>query len=431
MAGLRLIAAGAALAAALPGLVAFLGIAQAEMRGHGGPVRALAILADGQRAVSGSFDQSAVVWDLDGETALAVLRVHDGAVNAVAALPDGGFATGAEDGRIAIFGPDGREPARFLDPHPDPITALAVAPDGRRLASASRDGTVRLTPLAGGPAATVGAAASPVHALAFLSDGRLVTGGADLTVRIWPDDGGTPRTVTLPAPVNALAALAGGEIAAGGADGVVRILRPDGSVRAETDLEAGPLVALAAAPGGGRLAAAAIRGVVGLLDAASGRIEARLVGPGLPVWSLAFARDGAQLFTGGGDRLVRRWDARTGEHLGSVILARPASDRLPDGDPRGAQVFGACAACHTLTPDGGNRAGPTLHGLFGRRIASLPGYNFSPALKRLDIVWSPETVSRLFEVGPARYTPGTKMPEQTVSAEDRAALIRFLETATR
>ena len=46
------------------------------------------------------------------------------------------------------------------------------------------------------------------------------------------------------------------------------------------------------------------------------------------------------------------------------------------------------------------RAGPTLAGIFGRKIATLPGYNFSEALKKMDIVWTPETVSKLFEVGP-------------------------------
>ena len=90
----------------------------------------------------------------------------------------------------------------------------------------------------------------------------------------------------------------------------------------------------------------------------------------------------------------------------------------------------ACIACHTFSPDEGNRAGPTLAGIFGRRIATLPGYNFSDALKKLDIVWTPETVSKLFEVGPAAYTPGTKMPEQTIgSAEDRKALVEFLARA--
>ena len=54
------------------------------------------------------------------------------------------------------------------------------------------------------------------------------------------------------------------------------------------------------------------------------------------------------------------------------------------------------------------------------------------ALKQLDIVWTPETVSKLFEIGPSAYTPGTKMPEQTIgSAADREALVRFLEKATR
>ena len=70
--------------------------------------------------------------------------------------------------------------------------------------------------------------------------------------------------------------------------------------------------------------------------------------------------------------------------------------------------------------------------MFGRRIATLPGYNFSSALKKLDIVWSRETVARLFEVGPMAYTPGTKMPEQRIGSEqDRKALTDFLSKATK
>ena len=46
-------------------------------------------------------------------------------------------------------------------------------------------------------------------------------------------------------------------------------------------------------------------------------------------------------------------------------------------------------------------------------------------------MWTPETVSKLFEIGPNAYTPGTKMPEQTIgSAEDRSALMEFLKKAT-
>jgi cytochrome c len=44
-------------------------------------------------------------------------------------------------------------------------------------------------------------------------------------------------------------------------------------------------------------------------------------------------------------------------------------------------LFSACFACHSLKPGEGNRAGPTLHGMFGRRIATLQGYDLPKALK--------------------------------------------------
>ncbi|KAA2241205.1 c-type cytochrome [Salinarimonas soli] len=406
--------------------------APAEMRGHGGPVRALAISPDGRLAMSGSFDQSAILWALGEGAALAVLRFHEGAVNAVAALPDGRFATGGEDGRIALWRGAAPDPERVIEGHTGPVVALAVSPDGTRLGSAAWDGTARVHPLAGGEARVLAGHQGNVNAVGFLPDGRAVTGGYDLTLRVWPEEPGTEAvSVTLPSPVNAVAAAPDGEIAAAGADGIVRLLDPGLRVRAEVETQGTPVIALALAPDGTRLAAANVRGSVSLIDRAAARIALTLVGPGLPVWSVAFSPDGSELLTGGSDRLVRRWNARTGEHLGPVVIAAVPDLLAGLQGSRGAQVFRACAACHTLTPDGGNRAGPTLHGIFGRRIASVKGYNFSPALQGMDIVWTPETVSALFEIGPSRYTPGTKMPEQTISdPADREALVRFLADAT-
>src|SRR5262245_4366111 len=77
--------------------------AHAQLRGHGGPVRALAIAPDGKSAISGSFDTSAIRWSLTKNEADEVLRFHDGAVNAVAILRDGRVATAGEDTRIAIW----------------------------------------------------------------------------------------------------------------------------------------------------------------------------------------------------------------------------------------------------------------------------------------------------------------------------------------
>lgn len=406
---------------------------QAQMRGHGGPVRAIVVTPDGDSAVSGSFDQSAIVWSLDEGAARQVLRFHDGAVNAVALLTNGGFLTAGEDGRIALWRRSATAPEQVIEAHKGPIVALSVSADGALVASASWDGTARVTPLAGGTVRVLEGHQGNVNGVAFLPGGGVVTAGYDATLRIWPaDPGGAPLVRVLPTPLNGVAVAPDGEIVVAGADGAVRMLRPDGTERAQVQVSPSPAIALALSPDNRRIASATIAGAVAVIDRESATVALRLVGPGLPVWSVAFRPDGRELVTGGGDRMVRRWSAVSGEPVGALAMARPGDELAAFSGDRGAEVFQACVACHTLTPDQGNRAGPTLHGVFGRRIATLPGYNFSEPLKSLDIVWTPETVSKLFEVGPARYTPGTKMPEQTISDPvDREALVRFLERVTR
>ncbi len=410
--------------------------AQAQLRGHGGPVRALAISPDGTQALSGSFDTSVIRWSLQRNAAEQVLRFHDGAVNAVAFLPDGRIATSGEDARIAIWRPGEPQPAMVLEGHTAPVVALAVSRDGATLASASWDHTARLWPLAGGAPRLIEGHTQNVNGVAFTPDGRaLVTVGYDATLHVTPlgdDGGGGPIVTMLPAPLNTVAVALDGEIVTAGADGKVYVLSATGEFNGEIEAAQTPIIAVALSPDGRLIAAAGIRGSVAIIDRASRKLERTLVGPGLPVWSAAFFPDGRTLLTGGADRMIRRWDAVSGEPVGNVVLGAPEDPLAAFAGDAGAEVFRACVACHTLSAEEGPRAGPTLAGIFGRKIATLPGYNFSEALKKLNIVWTPETVSKLFEVGPMTYTPGTKMPEQQIgSAEDRAALMGFLEKATK
>jgi cytochrome c len=408
--------------------------AQAQLRGHGGPVRALAISPDGKTALSGSFDSSAIRWSLVRNAAEQVMRFHEGAVNAVAMMPDGRMVTAGEDGRIAVWQPGEQQPATVFADHRGPIVSLAVSPDGSLIASASWDQTVRIWPIAGGSPRVLEGHQQNVNGVAFMPDGKsLVSAGYDATVRIWPLAGkGSPVIVTLPAPMNTVGIAKDGEILAAGADGKIYFLSANGEKRGDVEIGPSPIISLAISGDGKLAAAAGIRGSVGIVERLSRKLERTLVGPGLPVWSVVFSPDDQMLLTGGADRLIRRWDVHSGETIGSVSMGGPEDPLASYAGDHGAEVFRACVACHALKPDEGPRAGPTLWGIFGRKIATLPGYNFSPALQKLDILWTPETVAKLFEMGPTTYTPGTKMPEQRIgSREDRDALVKFLEKATK
>jgi cytochrome c len=406
----------------------------AQLRGHGGPVRALAISPDGLSAISGSFDSTAIRWSLAHNAAEQVLRFHSDAVNAVAWLKDGRAATAGADGRISIWRTGKAEPDAVLEGHTAPIVALAASLDGTTLASASWDHTVRLWPLAGGAPRVLEEHTQNVNGVAFAADGRsVVSVSYDQSVRIWPLSGSQPPTViAMPTPLNSVAVGADGEIAVGGADGKVYFLAANGARAGEVQAVPRPVISIAVSPDGTQVAAASIGGAVAVIDRTARSLARTLVGPGLPVWSVVFLPDGRTLLTGGADNMIRRWNAATGEPMDSVLVETAGDPLAAFAGDRGADIFRACIACHTLGADQANRAGPTLSGIFGRRIATAPGYNFSEALKRLDIIWTPETVAKLFEVGPAAYTPGTKMPEQRIGSEqDRAALVEFLKRATR
>jgi cytochrome c len=408
--------------------------ASAQLQGHGGPIKSLAISTDGAFVISGSFDTSAIRWSLTKNSAVQVLRFHESAVNAVVIIPGRKLATGGEDGQVAIWNEGQAAPSIILKGHTAPVVALAASPDGKWIASASWDRSIRLTPVAGGETKVLQGHQDNVNAIAFTPDGSaLVSAGYDLTVRIWPlAKLDAPVIAQVPSPLNSLAIARDGEIAAAGADGKVYFLSPSGEVGGSVEAAERPIISLAVSPDGRYVAAAAIAGSVAIIDRKNRKALRILVGPGLPVWAVAFMRDSKTLVSGGNDRLVRRWNAESGEHIGEVAMRGPDNILSAFEGDRGAEIYKACVACHTLSPDEGNRAGPTLHRIFGRRIATLPGYQFSGALKKMDIVWTPETVSKLFEVGPAAYTPGTKMPEQKiVSEEDRKALIEFLLKTTK
>jgi nitrite reductase (NO-forming) len=97
-----------------------------------------------------------------------------------------------------------------------------------------------------------------------------------------------------------------------------------------------------------------------------------------------------------------------------------------DGDAAaGRQVYRKCQACHSLEP-GKNSLGPSLSGIFGKKAAAAPDYNYSAAMKSAQIVWDVATLDA-YLLDPQKLIPQNKMPFPGLkTATERKDVIAYL-----
>lgn len=113
-----------------------------------------------------------------------------------------------------------------------------------------------------------------------------------------------------------------------------------------------------------------------------------------------------------------------------AMLVQAPSPALSEGE----RLFRRCIACHALEPGRNSPAGPTLHGVVGRRVASEPGFRFSPALRAhasRHPRWTEAELDR-YLADPMTVVPGTDMSFQGLDdAAQRRTLIRWLARGAR
>ncbi|RIA47189.1 c-type cytochrome [Dichotomicrobium thermohalophilum] len=408
--------------------------------GHGGPVRGLAIADDGRHALTASFDYAAMYWDLGAKPPKAVQRLigHDGPVNEAVFVPGGQALTGSDDGTLALWDLDTGEIVHRFEGHDAKVVDVAVSPDGERAASASWDRTVRLWRIADGKLiAELKGHTGPVNAVGFSENGEhLYSGSYDGSIRLWHADG-SEATAIRPVVeygwgINAMRLLPGARIAFGAQNGDVRVIDRDGNEIKVLAPHEGPVLSLAVSPERDVLATGGADGMIRLWQTDDWAVGETYSNPTGPVWALAFKSAG-ELYYGGLDDFAIYWRANPREPFEPVPSKYPRRFQVSGEMSLGERQFARkCSVCHTLTPADGNRAGPTLYGIFGRKAGALPDYPYSEGLKDADIVWNEETIGELFDKGPDHVTPGSKMPLQVITDEKKLeALVAFLKKATR
>jgi cytochrome c len=104
---------------------------------------------------------------------------------------------------------------------------------------------------------------------------------------------------------------------------------------------------------------------------------------------------------------------------GAIAMAQASSGDVA----KGAAIFDdRCSACHAIKED---MQGPHLGGVVGRKAASLAGVDYSDALKKSGITWTPDKLDQ-FLTDPDKMVAGTAMPASVPDPVERRNLIAYL-----
>jgi WD40 repeat protein len=247
------------------------------LAGHQGAVKAVAMQADGKRALSASDDHTLRWWDLETGTELLTLRGHSAQVNAVVLSGDGKLAVSSSyDKRMKVWELERGKEVHTLVGHSQLIHALAITKDGKRAVSASYDTTLKVWDLASGTELyTLAGHSGWVNSVAITSDGkRAISASRDHVLNAWDLDTGL-----------LLHTLAG---------------------------HSGPVSHMALTPNEKEIVSASQDSTIMIWDIETGTHIRTLCGHTGAVNRVAVTADGKSVVSASQDKTIRIWDLKTG-----------------------------------------------------------------------------------------------------------------------
>lgn len=319
-----------------------------ELAGHKGAVTTLAM--QGTSLVSGSADQSAILWNLaNGQPVRTFARAA--VVTSLAISPDSQtLAIGGADKLVKLFALANAHAGATLAGPPAAVTGVSFSPDNQRIAASSSDG-LRIWDTSGtlletlpsgqvtladvqflGDNASLAAAGSDnsvrvasvsvqqvlkghegaIADLAYLPGGTgLVSVGADKTVRLWnlSEAAAAPKLFAgHKAAVTCVSVSGDGQfLAAGSADKTLLVWKVADAQVAATLAMPAAVEGVSLDGNGTRLAASDAASGVTLFDVKSGAVLEQFAGHQGAVRDVALTSSGQKLVSGGADKLAQAW----------------------------------------------------------------------------------------------------------------------------
>jgi WD40 repeat protein len=300
---------------------------QQTISAHSDWVRCLSFTPEGTRLVSGSFDKTIKVWQLDEGIAIHTLADHLKGVFALAVSPDGKLlASGSWDELIKLWNLETGTLLQNLNQHQASVRSLAISGDSSTLISGSFDQTIKLWSLPDGAVAKTIVDSESIAAIALSPNGKFVASTGDNgSVKIWSLTSGA-MLVESSGNKHCIGSLVispdSQTIAAGTVNGYVVLWQLQNinngqpqqiALAQRIKAHAGQINACVFSPDGQYLITGSVDGKAKVWyrgEDFSFRDKARSIlkgDPGRSVMSVAIAPDGQQIAIGGADGTIQLW----------------------------------------------------------------------------------------------------------------------------
>ena len=111
----------------------------------------------------------------------------------------------------------------------------------------------------------------------------------------------------------------------------------------------------------------------------------------------------------------------------AVAVVNQAPGAAGPAPGAGKELFAKrCSGCHGTDS---SKEGPRLRGVLGRKAGTVPGFQYSDALRNSGITWTEDLLAKWLE-NPEALVKDNDMEFRVSNADERAALVAWLKSLT-